>query len=296
MNKTLLIMAAGMGSRFGGGKQTAELGPNGEMLMEYSIYDAMQAGFDKIVFIISPAMAEFFPELIKKRIKCRNVEFAVQSFESLPEWFAVPEGRTKPYGTVHAVLAAKDLIDSPFAVLNADDFYGRQAFSDISAAIDGIAGQGEACMLTYRLASTLSGTGGVTRGICRIAEDGTLAELCETRGIQLDENKNAFVMLESGEKKILDNDLPASMNFFGFMPWMMQAMEQGFEQFLREITPESAEKAEYPIPVLMDKMITGGQLKMKVVHTNSPWFGVTYREDAPLVLEELKKLAPEYNF
>lgn len=289
-------MAAGMGSRFGGGKQTAELGPNGEMLMEYSIYDAMQAGFDKIVFIISPAMAEFFPELIKKRISCKNVEFAVQSFESLPEWFAMPEGRTKPYGTVHAVLAAKNVIDSPFAVLNADDFYGRQAFFDISAAMDSIAESGEACMLTYRLASTLSCTGGVTRGICRTAPDGTLAELCETGGISLDEDKNAFVMLENGEKKILDNDLPASMNFFGFMPWMMQAMEEGFEQFLREITPEKAEKAEYPIPVLMDRMITGGQLRMKVVQTDSPWFGVTYREDAPIVLEELKKLAPEYDF
>ena len=296
MNKTLLIMAAGMGSRFGGGKQTAELGPNGEMLMEYSIHDAMLAGFDKVVFIISPAMAEFFPELIKKKIKCENVEFAVQSFESLPEWFALPEGRTKPYGTVHAVLAAKDVIDTPFAVLNADDYYGKQAFFDISAAMDSIADQGEACMLTYRLASTLSGTGGVTRGICRIADDGTLAELCETKGIQLDENGRACVMSEDGEKKILDNDLPASMNFFGFQPWMMQAMEKGFEDFLREVTPENAEKAEYPIPVLMDKMITGGQLKMKVVQTDSPWFGVTYREDAPMVLEELKKLAPEYNF
>lgn len=296
MNKTLVIMAAGMGSRFGGGgsKQTASLGPEGQMLMEYSIHDAMLAGFDKFVFIISPLMSSFFPELIRSRIKCDNLHFAEQSFEKLPSWYDHPAARTKPYGTVAAIISAQDMISEPFAVINADDFYGRPAFADLAAEMDRLSPEGEACMLTYPLAPTLSHTGGVTRGICQISDSGVLNGLIETSNIQLTEDGHPYVEVTGGEKRYLPDNAPVSMNIFGFAPWMIGAMVQGFEKFLRGLNEVSSQTAEYPVPVFLDEQMTAGKLIIRATPTNSPWFGVTYQEDIAAVKEQLVKISELY--
>lgn len=298
MNKTLLIMAAGMGSRFGGGgaKQVASLGPNGEMLMEYSIYDARLAGFDKFVFIISHAMTEFFPELITSKIGSENVFFAEQSFDLLPEWFTVSPDRTKPFGTASAVLAARELINEPFAVINADDFYGRKAFADLAAALDKLAESGEACMLTYRLASTLSTSGGVTRGICKVDENNVLLGINETKGILLTDKESETICVhnDDGSLRTLSPDLQASMNIFGFTPWMMRLMAEHFEEFLREITEKDEDTAECPIPVLLDELIRLKKLTLYTVATDSQWFGVTYQEDVAEVKASLAAIADDY--
>ena len=175
MKKTLLIMAAGMGSRYGGGKQVDGMGPNGEIIMEYSIADAKKHGFERVVFIIAPSMVEFFPKMMQERVCDMELAFAVQDYSSLPDWFHVPEGRTKPYGTVHAVLCAKDILgDDPFVVINADDLYGEQAYADIVAPLEACAGKKDtACMLAYPIGATLSGHGEVTRGICQ-TKDGKI--------------------------------------------------------------------------------------------------------------------------
>ena len=296
MSKTLLIMAAGMGSRFGApeSKQITNLGPNGELLMEYSVYDARLAGFDKFVFIISKKMRDFFPELITSKIGSENVFFAEQSYDSLPDWFTVPEGRTKPYGTASAVLSAKDIISEPFAVINADDFYGRQAFIDLSAALDRLSPSGEACMLTYRLASTLSGCGGVTRGICKVDENGDLLGISETKGLLLSEDGTVCVYKDDGSARTFDPDLPASMNIFGFTPWTMELLAEGFDAFLRDVPTNKADSAECPIPVLLDGLITEGKLRLHAVQTASRWFGVTYQEDIPDVKTALAELSNDY--
>ena len=296
MNKTLIIMAAGMGSRFGGegSKQTASLGPNGEMLMEYSIHDAMLAGFDKFVFIISPRMRSFFPDLIRSRVNTENVFFAEQSFDNLPTWYHNPADRTKPYGTVAAIISAHDLVNEPFAVINADDFYGRPAFADLAAELDKLADSGEACMVTYPLAPTLSHTGGVTRGLCQISESGILTELIETSNILLSDDDHPYVEITGGERRYLPDDAPVSMNIFGFAPWMMDAMKDGFDKFLRGLNEVSSMTAEYPVPVFLDELMNSGRLVIKATPTDSPWFGVTYQEDTGLVKEHLVALADQY--
>ncbi len=296
MNKTLIIMAAGMGSRFGGegSKQTASLGPQGEMLMEYSIKDAMLAGFDKFVFIISPKMNDFFPELIRSKIDSENVFFAVQSFDNLPEWYSNPADRTKPYGTVAAIISAYGMVDECFAVINADDFYGRPAFADLSREMDRLADTGEACMVTYPLSATLSHTGAVTRGLCQISDGGTLTGLIETSGVMLSDDDRPYVVTTGETRQYLPENAPVSMNIFGFTPWMMEQMKQGFDKFLRGLNEVSSKTAEYPIPVFLDELMTSGQLVIKAAPTDSPWFGVTYQEDAQDVKDRLAEMAELY--
>lgn len=296
MSKTLVIMAAGMGSRFGGdgSKQTAALGPRGEMLMEYSIKDASLAGFDKFVFIISARMEGFFPDLIRSRVASDEVYFAVQSFADLPGWYSHPSERTKPYGTMAAIISAKDLISEPFAVINADDFYGRQSFADLAALMDSLAPEGEACMVTYPLAPTLSRTGGVTRGLCSISPEGNLIGITETRNVCLDEGGTPCVTEADGTVRRLPGDAPASMNIFGFMPWMMDEMVQSFEDFLRSLGDGGSMTAEYPVPVFLDKLMSSDRLTIKVRPTDSPWFGVTYQEDSPEVQRRLAEIDSLY--
>ena len=281
MKTTLLIMAAGLGSRYGGDKQVDGIGPHGEMLMQYSIYDAIRAGFNKLVFVIKPQYKEIIDKL------CKNVnaevECVYQEFDSIPSFYTIPADRAKPFGTVHAVLCAKDVIREPFAVLNADDFYGADAFEKIHKKLVSLA-EGEGAMVAYRLKNTVSLNGSVTRGICSI-ENGYLSDIKETYNIVVDGNG----VISDAEIGVLDGELPVSMNMWGFGADVFEEMEREFHAFLRNIK-EGDIKAEYALPTMIDDLIKGGKLKIDVLTTDSVWFGVTYREDKAYVTEELKKL------
>lgn len=289
MNKSLLIMAAGMGSRYGGNKQTDGLGPRGEMLMEYTISDAKKAGFTKAVFVIAPSMLEFFPKMISERIKGIELCFAVQDYSSLPEGFNPPAQRTRPYGTVHAVLCAGQHINEPFAVVNADDYYGSSAIADLGAQLDALPAEGYACMVAYPLANTLSGHAGVTRGICRV-EGGLLTGITETYGV-VKGDCGEITGVAGGNQVVLPGDSPASMNMFGFMPWIFRECGTGLAQYLAQ-TDSGDMKAELPLPVLLDKLISSDKLKLRVSSTDSQWFGVTFREDREAVAEKLRAIGP----
>ena len=287
MKKTLLIMAAGMGSRYGGGKQVDGVGPCGEIIMEYSIADAKKHGFTRVVFIISPAMVDFFPKMMEERIEGMELVFAVQDYSSLPDWFSVPEGRTKPYGTVHAVLSAAEVLgDDPFVVINADDLYGEQAYADIAAPLESCAEKkNTACMLAYPIGATLSGFGEVTRGICQ-TRDGKLVTVTEKYAVKRDEDGR--IRSYAGEEtEVLAEDAPASMNIFGFTPDVMKLFRAEFEDFLR-LDHADPMKAEYVLPTMLDKLIQSGKLTMEVYLTHSQWYGVTYREDRQIMVDLLK--------
>lgn len=283
MAKTaLLIMAAGLGSRYGGNKQIDGLGPHGEILMQYSIYDAIRAGFEKIVFVIKPEHRETM-ERICDSIRGAEIAFAYQDFSSIPEIYSVPEERVKPFGTVHAVLCASDVIREPFAVLNADDFYGADAFSIMQEALLSLQ-SGEAAMVAYRLKNTVSRNGAVTRGICCV-EEGELKKVTETYRIAVD-TQGRIVDDACGE---LDGEMPVSMNLWGFLPEMMESLRVSFEEFLSRIAQDDL-KAEYALPTAIDRMLTVGSLRVRVLTTDAVWFGVTYREDRESVSAELARL------
>lgn len=282
--KTLLIMAAGLGSRYGGNKQVDKIGPDGEILMQYSLYDAIKAGFTKIVFVIKPEYKELIDKLSADASK-NGIEIftAFQSFESIPNFYKIPEDRIKPFGTVHAVLSAKDIINEPFAIINADDFYGRDAFSVMSKALDNVTDKCGA-MVAYELKNTVSKHGSVTRGICKTS-DGMLTEIVETLDISL---------LESGEivdklAGTLEPNTPVSMNMWGFTSKTINMLESEFNEFLKALSPDDI-RSEYPIPTFVGKKIEKGELAVRVYTTNAAWFGVTYIEDRPLVAQKLQKM------
>lgn len=288
--KALVIMAAGLGSRYGGNKQVDGIGPDGEMLMQYSIYDAINAGFTKIVFIIKPQYTDLIKEVSKDAIKHGiEIEIAYQDFSSIPDFYKIPEERVKPFGTVHAVLSAKELITEPFAIINADDFYGRDAFITMSEALDGVT---DSCgaMVAYKLQNTVSKHGSVTRGVCN-TENGMLTDISEISNITL---------LEDGTIKdeatgLLDPSLPVSMNMWGFTPKILERMNYSFNEFLKEIQIGDI-KAEYPLPTFIGKELNSSRLSVKVYTTNSEWFGVTYAEDRPLVAEKLEKMKADNTY
>ena len=286
--RTLVIMAAGLGSRYGGNKQVDGIGPHGEILMQYSIYDAIKAGFNKIVFIIKPQHKSII-EAFCKDIKDAEICFAYQEFSSVPSFYTVPDSRVKPFGTVHAVLCVKDVVNEPFAVINADDFYGREAFFAMKSALDRLCG-GMGAMVAYRLENTVSANGSVTRGICEI-ENGRLSKVRETYSITVGEDGRIYDS-EFGE---LDGGLPASMNMWGFTPEVFDAMAASFEDFLRSIA-EGDVKAEYALPTFVDKAVLAGELSVEVLTTSAVWFGVTYAEDKKKVSEALsaKHASGEY--
>jgi len=291
MKTTLLIMAAGLGSRYGGNKQIDRIGPNGEILMEYSIHDALEAGFDKVVFVIRRSMDQLFREMIGDRIaKKVQVEYAYQEYDSLPGGFSAPEGRTKPYGTVHAVLAARDVIHEPFAVINADDYYGKDAFQAMAGSLRGMQGKREAAsMVAYRLKNTISENGTVTRGVCTTDERGALLKVTETYKIKRDAD-GVIKDFGQDEKGVpLEEDALVSMNFWGFTPWYFETAEQHLARFLESPAGDPLKK-EYVLPGLVDELMRETGLKVEVLSTNAVWFGITYREDKPLVQEALKKL------
>ncbi len=281
--KSLIIMAAGLGSRYGGNKQVDRIGPDGEILMQYSLFDAINAGFNKIIFIIKPEYQGLIDEL-SADAKLHGIEIftAYQSFESIPGFYNIPKNRIKPFGTVHAVLSAKDIVNEPFAIINADDFYGRDAFCVMSKALDNVSDNCGA-MVAYKLKNTVSKNGSVTRGVCK-TQAGMLTDIVETQNISLLENGD--IIDEAAGK--LDSDIPVSMNMWGFTPCILRMMENSFSEFLKALESDDI-RSEYPIPSFVGKKITDGELSIKVFTTVSEWFGVTYIEDRPFVEEQLRK-------
>ena len=291
---TLVILAAGIGSRFGGGiKQLEPVGPSGEIIVDYSIHDALEAGFDRVVFIIRKSLDEDFRAIIGDRIsKICEVAYAYQELEDLPEGFSVPEGRVKPWGTGQAVLAAKDVLDGPFCVGNADDYYGKDAYRKIYKALNGEpAGEGEQIyMAGFVLKNTLSENGGVTRGICDTDDEGRLTGIRETKNI-IRTDDGAAAMTDDGLVE-LDPESLVSMNMWGFSTQFLKDLEIGFPDFLSRI-PAGNLTAEFLLPTIVDRILKEDRAQVHVLRTEDKWFGVTYQEDKPAVREEFEKLVKE---
>ena len=292
MKPTLFLLAAGMGSRYGGLKQLDGLGPNGETIMDYSIYDAIHAGFGKLVFVIRKDFERDFREKIISKyeghIPC---ELVFQSLDALPQGFACPKGRTKPWGTNHAVLMGAGVIHEPFAVINCDDFYGRDSFQVMGRFLSALpqGSTGTYAMVGFRVGNTLSESGTVSRGICGTDERRTLTSVVERTKIQR----------MDGEVKYLDDDgqwvatpetTPVSMNFWGFTPDYFSHSEEYFRTFLSDPRNMENLKSEFFIPLMVDKLIKDGTATVEVLDTTSKWFGVTYPEDRPAVVEKIKSL------
>lgn len=284
-----------MGSRYGSLKQMDGLGPNGEAIIDYSVFDAIRAGFGRVVFVIRHAFEKdfrevFTPERFGGRI---DVDFVFQELDYLPEGFTVPEGREKPWGTNHAVMMGAPVIDGPFAVINADDFYGRasyQAVADYLNRVDG--SQNRYCMIGFKVKNTLSDNGSVSRGICEVDAEGNLVSMVERTSI---ERIDGTVYYKDGEQSVaISEDTPVSMNIFGFTPDYFRHSEEYFRTFLAENS--SNLKAEFYIPTMVNKLINEGTSQMRVLPTDSPWFGVTYKEDRPMVVAKIRSLidAGEY--
>ncbi len=284
MDTTLVILAAGLGSRFGGNKQISQVGPHGEILMEYSIHDAIEAGFTQIVFILKQEMVEMVRESIGKRLEGQvRVDYAVQDTSSLPSWYTVPAERTKPFGTVHAVLCAKDVIRGPFATVNADDYYGKEAFRIMHGILSNLHGKQEAGIVPYILGNTMSENGGVTRGICEV-RGGLLQTIDETHDIHYEEDHRIV-----GENGGLDPQEVVSMNFWGFHPELLSAMNTYFEDFLHAIQPGDI-KAECLLPVMVDDFLKAEKISVRAKSSPDRWFGITYQADRETVAAELALL------
>lgn len=289
MAKTLVIMAAGLASRYGGAKQIEKVGPAGEILMEYTIYDAKKAGFDRFVIILQPSMLADFREICGRRLEEKvEVAYAFQSFEALPEFFRPGSGRTKPYGTVAAVLCAREVIRGNFAVVNADDFYGPTAYETMSAALDRLESAGHGAMVAYRLKNTVSDFGTVTRGVCAV-ENGRLTGVRETRNVGRFPDGSIRATEEDAGGLVLDGDAAVSMNFWGFTPWMLEKMDGYFDAFLRAL-PADDGKSECLLPVMVGDMLQAGTLRVDALTTGESWFGMTYQEDRASTAAMLRKL------
>lgn len=289
MKTALVIMAAGIGSRFGEGiKQLSPVGENGEIIMDYSIHDAIASGFNEIIIVIRKDIEKDFKEVIGNRIEkvCsdNNVEmkYVFQALEAIPA--EVPEGRTKPWGTGHAVLSAREEIDCPFAVINADDYYGKKAFEIIHNYLCTNVTASKYCMAGFVLKKTLSDNGGVTRGICRVDENGKLTQLTETRNIIKNGNSASADGVE------LDMDSIVSMNMWGFTAEFADVLEEGFVEFFKNEVPENPLKAEYLLPMFVESLLQHGRVSVEVLETNDRWFGATYKEDIPYIKENFRKL------
>lgn len=289
---TLVVMAAGIGSRFGGGiKQLEPVGPSGEIIMDYSVYDAIQAGFDKVVFIIRKDLEKDFREIIGNRMeKIVETAYAFQELDDLPAGFQRPEGRTKPWGTGQAILCCKDLVQEPFAVINADDYYGKEAFVKVHDYLAGehpACGKMDFCMAGFQLGNTLSENGGVTRGICSVNEDGHLTKVTETKNI-VKTPEGAAVKGEDGRLTSVAADCPVSMNMWGFTPEIFEVLENGFAEFLKNLSDPM--KGEYLIPTIVDGLIQKQKANVTVLESRDKWFGVTYKEDKPAVVRSFREL------
>ena len=284
MDKTLVVMAAGMGSRFGGLKQVAAVGPNGQAILDFSVYDAKRAGFTKIVFVIKHAIEEEFKATVGARVeKVLPVEYVFQELDKLPEGFTVPEGREKPWGTGHAVLCCKDVVKTPFAVINADDFYGASAYDKISEGLENTDGF---CMVGFKLKNTVTENGYVSRGVCTV-ENGYLVDVNEHTKIASD---CSFVR-EDGSVGQLTPETIVSMNMWGFTPDLFKYLEADFTEFMKEKGSEL--KSEFFLPFVVDKLIKSGEKKARVLVAQDKWYGVTYKEDLEAVVSAIKSLCDE---
>jgi dTDP-glucose pyrophosphorylase len=286
MKPTLLIMAAGMGSRYGGLKQLDAVGPNGETIIDYSIYDALRAGFGKLVFVIRKEIEQPFKEIVGRRFEKRiAVEYVLQELEMLPAGFSVPAGRTKPWGTTQAILLAGGAIGEPFAVINADDFYGAEGYRVLAQHLQ--SGVAEYAMAGFVLRNTLSEFGAVARGVCRVSGDGYLESVVEMLKIEHD-GEHAKNTEEGGATTRLEGSEAVSMNMWGFTPRIFPQLEEHFKSFLEAHGTE--EKSECYIPRVVNDLVEAGQARVKVLRTQDSWFGVTFREDRPYVVDNINKL------
>lgn len=284
-----------MGSRYGGLKQLDGLGPNGETIMDYSIFDAIRGGFGKLVFVIRESFEKDFREkIISKYENHIPVEVVFQELNNLPEGFTCPEGREKPWGTNHAVLMGKDVINEPFAVINADDFYGRDSFAVLGKALSEMGGKkNDYCMVGYRVGNTLSESGSVARGVCETNAEGYLTGVVERTAIKRIDGEIQFID-ENGKKVVLEENTPVSMNMWGFTPDYFEYSEEFFKDFLQKNMGNL--KSEYFIPLMVNELITNGTARVKVWDTTSKWFGVTYAADRQGVVDKIQALvdAGEY--
>lgn len=290
---TLVIMAAGMGSRYGGDKQVDGVGPNGEYLMQYSVFDAVRAGFDKVIFIIRPEILDLIKKMCGNMVeklktpagKPVEVAYAYQTLDDVPDFYTVPKDRTKPFGTLHAARSARHVVHEPFCVINADDYYGVDAYRIIFDELMRLK-DNEATMVGYLVRNTVTEHGTVSRGVCHIA-DGKLTGVKEALKIQLFPD-GSIADMDSGERVELAPDTIVSMNFWGFTPAVFDAMEEYFHAFLR--TAGDALKAECMLPNMVGEMIDRGKISVTVLHSKDRWFGMTYHEDRAIVAAELKRL------
>ena len=286
MQPTLLVMAAGMGSRYGGLKQIDPVGPSGETIIDYSIYDAMRAGFGKLVFIIRKDIEQAFKDTVGARFEQRiPVEYVFQELDRIPAPFVVPAGRTKPWGTTQAVLAAADAIHEPFAVINADDFYGAESYRVLAGHLQ--PGSGDYAMVGFILRNTLSEFGSVARGVCRVSADGYLEGVEELTSIERDRN-SAKNTAPDGTVRILSGDEPVSMNMWGFTPEIFAQLREIFRRFLERSATDL--KAECYVPMAVNELVARGDARVTMLQSRDPWFGVTYREDRPRVVESIRRL------
>jgi len=286
---SLVIMAAGMGSRFGGIKQLEAVGPSGEIIMDYSIYDALEAGFNKVVFIIRKDLENDFKEVIGNRIeKLVKVEYVFQELSNLPTGFTKPEARTKPWGTGHAILSCKDTVREPFVVINADDYYGKEAFRKIYEFLNKTDGEDKYCMAGFVLGNTLSDNGTVTRGVCK-GVNGLLKDIVETSGIIRD-GDHAKALDSQGNTISLDLESLVSMNMWGFKASLFVELEKGFIDFQTNLSGNDNMKKEYLLPEVVGNLIDDKKAEVSILKTSDKWFGVTYREDKETVEKSFLEL------
>ncbi len=294
MKPTLLLLAAGMGSRYGGLKQMDGLGPNGETIMDYSVYDAIKAGFGKIVFVIRKDFEKDFREKVLTKYEGKiSAEICFQSIDALPEGFKCPEGREKPWGTNHAVMMAQDIIKEPFCVINCDDFYSRDAFMVMGKFLSELPAdaKGKYSMVGFRVGNTLSDHGTVSRGVCTTDADGCLATVVERTKIMRVDGKVSYM---DGDKWVaIEDNTPVSMNMWGFTPDYFDYSNEFFKQFLSDPEVMKNPKSEFFIPLVVNRLINEGKATVKVLDTTATWFGVTYAEDRPIVVEKIAKLVAE---
>jgi hypothetical protein len=288
---TLLVLAAGMGSRYGGLKQMDPMGPNGETVLDYSVYDAIRAGFGRVVFIIREDFADAFKEGVGARFAGKiEVDYVFQKLDDLPQGYAVPEGRVKPWGTAHAVRAARHAVQGPFAVINADDFYGHDAYVRAAEFLGSLPTDDTSAtaMVGYPLENTLSAHGHVNRGICQTDENGFLTNVEEYLNIERETDGAVRGDALDGSRRVIAEGTPVSMNFWAFGPGFFPQLEEGFERFLAQAGDQ--QKSECYIPTIVDHLIHAGYAHCAVLKTTSTWFGVTYPEDKPCVVESIQGL------
>lgn len=295
----LIVMAAGLGSRYGGLKQMEPITAENEIILDFAVYDAMKAGFQDIIFVIKPEMEEIFRQRVMEPMsKYVNVQCVFQKITQLPEGYMVPDGRTKPWGTCHAVMACRDLVQGSFAVINADDYYGKDAFGKVYDFLCSDDSENVYCMAGYYIENTLSEQGTVTRGVCKTDDHGNLTEIAETKGIGWSEKNFGGEEIEyldqtTGEKRKIAVGTAVSMNFWGFKQSMMQEMLDYFPTFLEEAAKVDSMNNEYLLPTEVGRLLSEDKIKVKVLEASDKWYGVTYKEDKEKVVEAFARMKSE---